>query len=416
MNAIAFDHVSKRYRGAKRYRALRDELVGVAGRVVGRKPPARDTIAALDDVSLEIPEGQAFGLIGANGAGKTTALKLATRIAYPTTGTVRVRGRVGALIEVGSGMHPELTGRENIKLYGRILGLSSRELAERFDAIVDFAGVERAIDQPVKQYSSGMQMRLGFSVAAHIEPDVLLVDEVIAVGDAGFQYRCVEKMAELVANGGTLVFVSHDMTAIETLCTRAVWLDRGRVRMDGAAREVVGEYLKAVDMARMDDLQDREVYAGDDFEIERIAVLDAQGREVDAVPADEPMTVRVHYAAHRPIPRPSFSVGFGDGRMGAFSSASMLVDGQSPEVINGRGHVDCTFDALPLRPRVYEIWVGVRGEHGYGNLVRFQPLRLFEVKGDLPLGRGAVSWGDKTPVNIPYRWSLSDAKDAGEAA
>jgi ABC-type polysaccharide/polyol phosphate transport system ATPase subunit len=411
-NAIVFEHVTKQYRGARRYRALRDDIVAA----VTRKRQPRPSILAIDDVSLEIPEGQAFGLIGANGAGKTTALKLATRIAYPTSGRVRVRGRVGALIEVGSGMHPELTGRENIKLYGRILGLTARDIESRFDDIVGFAGIESAIDQPVKQYSSGMQLRLGFSVAAHLEPDVLLVDEAIAVGDAGFQFRCVEKMAQIARGGGTLVFVSHDMTAIETLCSRVVWLADGHVRRDGPARDVVAEYLRAADLARLDDMQERDVYAGDDFEIVRVSVHDRLGRETDAVPADEPMTVRVHYDAHRTIPRPSFSIGFGDGRIGAFSSASMLVDGESPPAIHGRGHVDCTFESLPLRPRVYEIWCGVRGEHGYGNLVRFQPLRLFEVTGELGRGRGAVSWGLKTPVNIPYRWSVQQDEDAGEAA
>jgi ABC-type polysaccharide/polyol phosphate transport system, ATPase component len=405
MAAVEFEHVSKHYRGAKQYRALRDDLAAATGRLVGIKRPARHVVRALDDLSLEIREGESFGLIGLNGAGKTTALKIASRITYPTTGKIRVRGRVGALIEVGTGMHPELTGRENIQLYGRILGLRAQDIRRRFDEIVEFAGVGHAVDQPVKQYSSGMQLRLGFSVAAHLEPDVLLVDEAIQVGDAGFQYRCVERMAELVRQGGTLVFVSHDMTAIETLCTRVVLLKDGRIALDGPAREVVAAYLRGVDEQRMEGLADRDVVAGEDFEIVRITVHAANGEEVDSVPADEPMTVRVHFVAHTPIRRPSFTIGFGDGRVGAFSSASMLIDGEAPELINGVGHVDCTFESLPLRPRMYEIWCGVRGEHGYGNLVRFQPLRMFEVAGELPVGKGALSWGLKTPVEIPYSWT-----------
>src|SRR5213078_4708689 len=166
-------------------------------------------------------------------------------------GVVRVRGRVGALIEVGTGLHWELTGRENTQLYGRILGLSGRDIDRRFDEIVEFAGIGSAIDQPVKQYSSGMQLRLGFSVAAHVEPDILLVDEAIAVGDAGFQYRCVERMGELVREGRTLVFVSHNMSAIESLCERAVLLDHGRIVDDGPARDVVREYLRAVEAELM---------------------------------------------------------------------------------------------------------------------------------------------------------------------
>jgi ABC-type polysaccharide/polyol phosphate transport system ATPase subunit len=408
--AIAFEEVSKNYRGARRYRALRDDLAGAAKRIVGIRAERRGIVHALNNVSFEVPVGESIGLIGPNGAGKTTALKIATRITYPTTGRVRVRGRVGALIEVGSGMHPELTGRENVKLYGRILGLKARDIATRFDEIVEFAGIGAAIDQPVKQYSSGMQLRLGFSVAAHLEPDIFLVDEAIAVGDAGFQYRCVEKMSELVRGGGTLVFVSHDMTAIETLCTRAILLDGGVIVADGGAQPVISEYLKRVDADRIElgTSVERDSIAGDDFEILRVTVHDAAGSEVDGVPADAPMTVRVHYVAHRPIPHPSFSIGFGDARVGAFSSASMLIDGQTPTEISGVGHIDCTFFRLPLRPRSYEIWVGVRGEHGYGNLIRFQPMRLFNVLGELPVGKGAVSWGLKTPVDIPYEWDISN--------
>src|SRR5205085_12062387 len=182
-DAVVFEHVSKHFRGGHAYRALRDDIVGALGRVVGIKRGPQQVVRALDDVSLEIPEGQSFALLGPNGAGKTTALKLASRISYPTSGRIRVRGRVGALIEVGTGMHPELTGRENVDLYGRILGLSRRDIRRRFDEIVEFADVGGALEQPVKQFSSGMQLRLGFALAAHLEPDVLLVDEAIAGGD-----------------------------------------------------------------------------------------------------------------------------------------------------------------------------------------------------------------------------------------
>jgi hypothetical protein len=263
-----------------------------------------------------------------------------------------------------------------------------------------------------------MQLRLGFSVAAHLEPDVLLVDEAISVGDAGFQHRCVERMAQLVRQGGTLVFVSHDMTAIETLCTRAVLLAEGRVLADGPARTTVAAYLRSVAKERDELLQERDRTAGEDLEIVRVSIRDARGREVDAVPRGEPMTVGVHFLARKPIPRPSFTVGIGDGRIGAFASASMLVDGQTPEVIFGRGRVDCTFTDMPLRPRTYEIWVGVRGEHGFGALVWWEPVRLFEVVGELAGGKGALSWGLRTPVEIPYQWAVAvdDASGEGRCA
>ncbi len=398
--ALVFDRVTKDYRGSKRYRALRDDLAAI---LPGRRGP-RSVVRALDDVTLEIEEGESFGLIGPNGAGKTTALKLATRITYPTTGRIRVRGRVGALIEVGAGLHPELTGRENIGLYGRILGFSGADIARRYDEIVEFAGIGDAIDQPVKQYSSGMTLRLGFSLAIHLEPDVLLVDEALAVGDSSFHFRCVERMRQVVTGGGTLVLVSHDLGAVESVCRRAVLIDHGRIAADGDSREVVQTYLRLVDEGRLTN--PGSVAAGDEFELVRVSVHDPDGAEVDEVRADGPVTVRLHYRVSRPIPRPSFSVGIGDGRRAPFGGASMLVDGAMDGTIEGEGHVDCTFEHLPLHPQTYELWCGARGESGFGNLMMFQRVRTFRVEGGA--GEGPASnWGKRLPVRIPHRWSTN---------
>lgn len=409
--AIAFEDVSKHYRGAREYRALRDDIVGAAGRIVGIKRPPRLAVRALDRVTFEVPQGQSFGLIGLNGAGKTTALKIATRVAYPSSGRMRVRGRVGALIEVGTGMHPELTGRENLQLYGRILGLSRKDIARRFEEIVDFAGLGPAIEQPVKQYSSGMQLRLGFSIAAHLEPDVLLVDEALAVGDAGFQYRCVERMSKLVNEGRTLVLVSHDMSAIEALCTRAILLRNGTIAADGAARDVVREYLES---ARRDRLATVETGAAatDGFQIRATTLHDRDGNEVDAIESGQPVTVRLHFNAPEPVRGPIVNVGIADGNIGPITLASMLRDGGAPEVVFGLGSIDCTFEALPLWPRDYEIWCGVRGELGYGNLVAWHRARFFTVTGTPSEGgKAAAAVGAMTaPVKIPYRWQVrSDA-------
>jgi ABC-type polysaccharide/polyol phosphate transport system ATPase subunit len=410
-NALTFEHVSKHYRGAGGYRALRDDLVRL---VPGRAAAAQPEVVALDDVSLEIPEGQSFALIGANGAGKTTALKLATRIAYPTSGRVRVRGRVGALLEVGTGLHPELTGRENIALYGRILGLSRAEVARRFDEIVEFAGIGPALDRPLKQYSSGMQLRLGFSVAAHLEPDVLLVDEAISVGDAGFQYRCVERMSELVREGRTLVLVSHDMGAIEALCKRAVLLRSGSVAMDAPARDVVAAYLGSVDEDRLAASSLDGTADGAALEILQTTLHDADGTQVDTVPSGSPLTVRIHYRAHEPVPYPVINVGLVDGRIGCFSLASMLRDGGSPDVLIGDGTVDCTFADLPLLPRVYEIWCGIRGELAFGNLVAWQRLRRFRVVDDAQRQGKVAATMEMTnaPVTIPYSWTFRNGSAA----
>lgn len=413
--ALAFEHVSKQYRGPWEYRTLRDDLVGHLRPALRRPRPPRRTVKAVDDLCLEISEGQFFGLIGENGAGKTTALKLATRISYPTSGCVRVRGRVGALIEVGTGMHPELTGRENIHLYGRILGLRRGDILRRFDDIVEFAGIGHAIDQPVKQYSSGMQLRLGFSVAVHIEPDVLLVDEAIAVGDAGFQYRCVERMSGLVREGRTLVFVSHDMSAIESLCQQAALLERGRLVRQGQAREVVHDYLRGVHAALAADAS-RTWRDGELLEIVEVAVRDAQGREVDQVMSNETMTVRIHYRALSEIEGPIFSIGLADPAVGLFSLASMLIDGRTLRSIAGRGFVDCTFQSLPLRPRTYEIWGSVRGEAGFGDLLEWQRLRRFQVIGEhLGHGKGAITHSMReAPVVLPYEWKFGSATPNGQ--
>lgn len=406
--AISFERVSKLFRGARAQAVLRDDLARLF-KPRGRRNDA--VVRALDDVSFEIPEGQSFALIGSNGAGKTTALKLASRIMYPTSGTVRVRGRVGALIEVGTGMHPELSGRENVDLYGRILGFSRREIRRRFDEIVSFADIGAALDQPVKQYSSGMQLRLGFALASHLEPDVLLVDEAIAVGDAGFQYRCVERMSSLVRAGLTLVFVSHNMGAIETLCERAIIIDRGRVTADGPARELVASYLRTVEDELVAADTSGPASGSHVLRITRVSLHDQTGREVDEFAAASAMTVRVHYHASEPIRSPIFEIGLADGRMGAFALASMLIDGAVPETISGDGYIDCTFETLPLFPRLYEVWGGVRGAAGYGDLVDWQRLRLFRVTGDVGHGVGAVSHSlTNAPVHLPYRWSFGNGR------
>lgn len=376
----------------------------------------RTLIRALDDVSFEIPEGQSTAIIGENGAGKTTALKLATRIAYPTRGEIRVRGRVGALIEVGTGMHPELTGRENIHLYGRILGLSGRDINQRFDEIVAFSGIERAIDQPVKQYSSGMQLRLGFAVASHLEPDVFIVDEAIAVGDAGFHYRCVERMSRLVEEGRTLVFVSHDLPAIERLCSEAYWLSKGTVTRHGRTPEVVGAYL---------DFVEREVVSTTGAAAEETATVSSAMRitgvtlidpisnaEVEDAVTGRPITIRLHYATEGPVVSPHFIVGVSEGGWRALMQASMVADGLDVGVLEGVGAVDCHFSSLPLRPRVYEIWGSVRGAQGYGAHDLWRRLRGFRVKSS-DEGNAYDRTAD-SPIVLPHRWVLGVTTAQGQ--
>ena len=246
--ALQANHVFKRFRRGELHDSLRDLLPAFAERVMKRRSNRAlkpKEFWALQDVCFEIERGEAFGIIGANGAGKSTLLKLLCGIMKPTTGTLQVNGRLSALIEVSAGFHPDLTGRENIFLNGTILGLTRADIRRRYDEIVSFSGLEDFIDTPVKRYSSGMFARLGFSVAAHVDPDILIVDEVLSVGDYAFQRKCMDRMASVLSSGATVVFVSHNMEAVASLCTRSLLLERGRVVNIGASREVVREYMGA---------------------------------------------------------------------------------------------------------------------------------------------------------------------------
>jgi ABC-type polysaccharide/polyol phosphate transport system ATPase subunit len=237
--------VWKRFRADQRKPRLRDEIERMNNRMRGQSE--RGFRWALRDIEFGVEPGGSIGLIGPNGSGKSTLLKILTRVMYPTAGGLNVQGRVGAMIEVRSGIHPDLTGRENVYLMGSLMGLSRKRVAERFDEIVAFAELEQAIDRQVKFYSSGMQMRLGFGVAAFLEPDVLLVDEVLAVGDAAFQQRCLDRMRLVLSQGTTLVLVSHDLAAVEATCRRGVWLQDGVVRADGPIRDVLSSYRASVE-------------------------------------------------------------------------------------------------------------------------------------------------------------------------
>lgn len=244
MHLVEFERVSKRYVLGQRLNA-RETVAAAASSLLGRRQRAAEELWSLRDVSFSVDDGEALGIVGRNGAGKSTILKIVAGITSPTTGVSRTRGRVAALLEVGTGFHPELTGRENIYLNGAILGMSRLGIARRFDEIVDFSGVERFLDTPVKRYSSGMHLRLAFAVAAHLEPDILVVDEILAVGDAEFQRKCIGRMQDAEQEGRTLVFVSHDLEALAKICRRSLWLDSGLVRDSGHTSQVVGDYLAA---------------------------------------------------------------------------------------------------------------------------------------------------------------------------
>lgn len=302
--AVSVEQLSKLYRIGElqsAYGTLRDSLAAAGRRVVQRDHRAHyEEIWAVKDVSFELGEGGVLGIIGRNGAGKSTLLRILTRITTPTSGTATIRGRVGSLLEVGTGFHPELTGRENVFLNGSVLGMKRKVIARKFPDIVEFAGVEQFIDTPVKRYSSGMSVRLAFAVAAHLEPEVLLVDEVLAVGDAEFQRRCLGRMEDLSSSGRTVIFVSHQMQAVSQLCERAIWMDKGEVLLDGPSAPVVAQYLQSgFGAGSSREWPDLETAPGDDLVRLRSARVVQDDEESAAVDVRRPVGIEIGFTVLR---------------------------------------------------------------------------------------------------------------------
>ena len=299
--AIQAEGLSKRYRIGElqaAYGTLRESLSHASKRLTGKeRRSGYDEIWALRDVSFSLEEGQALGVIGRNGAGKSTLLKVLTRITTPTHGRAEIRGRVGSLLEVGTGFHPELTGRENVYLNGAILGMKRKEIQAKLPEIAEFSGVEKFLDTPVKRYSSGMHVRLAFSVAAHFEPEIMLVDEVLSVGDAEFQARCLGRMEDIGSTGRTVVFVSHQLQAVAQLCDRAILLEEGRIVRDGPSEEVVAHYLQtAAGAGSSRTWPDLESAPGDELVRLRSArVVGADGSTIDYVDVREPVGIEIGF-------------------------------------------------------------------------------------------------------------------------
>ncbi len=344
--AIQVEGLSKRYRlgQAMTLRQRLAEVVGQARRGGGEKAEAcgDNEFWALRDVALAVEPGEVLGLIGRNGAGKSTLLKILSRITDPTHGRVTIRGRVGSLLEVGTGFHPELTGRENIFLNGAILGMKRAEIKRRFDEIVDFAEVDRFLDTPVKRYSSGMYVRLAFAVAAHLSPEVLLIDEVLAVGDAAFQRKCLGKMDDVAKQGRTVVFVSHNMAAISTLCDRSVLLEGGEVAFVGATDKAIQLYLQRGDEQVPVALRDREDRAGSGaVRLHGISIQNAEHPDQTFIQSGDPLRVTIRYESDKPLSRPRFLVGIYDQMNQPLFRLDTQVTDQLPESLPARGEVVC---------------------------------------------------------------------------
>ena len=349
--SISIEGLSKRYvLGAlRKENQLRDQLVHLM-KAPFSKRTQQEVLWALRDVSFSAQQGEVIGIIGRNGAGKSTLLKILAKITHPTSGKVRTRGRVAALLEVGAGFHEELTGRENIFLNGSIMGMKKKEVDAKLDAIVEFSGMERFLDTPIKRYSSGMRSRLGFAVAAHLEPDVLIVDEVLAVGDAVFQKKCMTAMHDLHGGGRTVLFVSHNMAAVESLCSRGIWIAQGQVQLDGPMREVIDAYMgsfASVDSASQ-SLVDAEGRQGTgEIRFTKVEFRSPSGDLQTVTRCGSPIVVRLHYHANEPIPRPAFSFRMLTEVGALVTDTGTWIHGLDiPLVPAGDGYLDLEIDAL----------------------------------------------------------------------
>ena len=397
---LKFDGVSKKYR-------IRRE----AGRAVSSSKSGRfrnfarnhEEFWAVKNVSFQVTRGETLGIIGPNGAGKSTVLKLLSKITVPTSGEITINGRLSALIEVGSGFHPELTGRENIYLSGSILGMRRREITERLDSIIEFAGVRGFIDTPVKRYSSGMYVRLGFSIAAHLQPNILLLDEVLAVGDAAFQAKCYERIRTLRERGTTIVFISHDLNAVEFLCDRALLLSSGEIAADGLSRDVIGQYEEMVYGASVrSEPKGRSNATRKPIRITGLTFRDYQQREVLSACTGDPFIARVEFAASEPLRDLDFDVFYysSDGRLHCQFSTSV---GQYPlDLDRGDGVVQFSCPELGLQPGVYYADATIRRRTDGEQIdwqYRFALLRV--EPGKRVSGR----------FYAPHRWRLTQPKD-----
>jgi ABC-type polysaccharide/polyol phosphate transport system ATPase subunit len=383
---IQAEHIWKRFRADPLPLQLRAQLKQIK-RLAARQ--RRQWRWVLDDVNLSVEAGESVGLVGINGSGKSTLLKILTKVMYPYAGRVEVAGRVGALIEVRAGIHPELSGRENIHLYATLLGLSRKQVAERFDQIVEFAQIETAVDRQVKFYSSGMQMRLGFAVAAFLEPAVLLVDEVLAVGDATFQQRCIDRMRDVLHQGTTLVFVSHDLATVEGICHRAAWLHNGVLREDGPVRQVLTSYREA-----LEEVAEMSPTTGP------ITLVKARVEGPDGSPrTHEPANVTVVLQKNTPT-FGRVCIGVSEG-----PAAPIFLLDNHMDVGVGEIEVRCTIDNLPLPRGRFFLWAGVF-ERG-GELLRWHPAAHFDVIGpDLDVGPPGII--RLSPVHVGATWQVEE--------
>lgn len=400
----------------RKYRSLYD-FRDVLDREEGATQGPQNVLWALKDVSFEVKRGEVLGIVGPNGSGKSTLLKILSRITPPTTGSATITGRVASLLEVGTGFHPELTGRENIFLNGTVLGMTKREVERHLEEIVDFSGVEPFLDTPVKRYSSGMRVRLAFSVAAHLQPEILIIDEVLAVGDASFQEKCLGKMGEVANSGRTVLFVSHNLPAVKSLCSRAILLDHGAVCFQGPVEDVVSGYLEALDSRQdvsLDERRDR--VGGNEFRFTGARFMDRNtGAELNVVESGQSVVLRIFYRSRtqRRLRDVGIGVVFSSLGGGPLFGCRNKAVGSSVDVDYGYGYTDCVIPRLPLKGGRYTF--DLYAEQNGASLDRVTLAGVCQVLGSDYYGTGVLPAPGQPGVLIDYAWQDVIGEAVGNA-
>ena len=416
--AIRVENLSKQYRiggPQARYKTIRESLTEAVGAPFRRlssvlrgqsSAVSNETIWALKDVSFEVQRGEVVGIIGRNGAGKSTLLKILSHIAEPTSGRVEIRGRVSSLLEVGTGFHPELTGRENIYLNGTILGMKKAEVDRKFDEIVDFSGVEKFMDTPVKHYSSGMYVRLAFAVAAHLEPEVLLVDEVLAVGDAAFQKKCLGKMGDVAREGRTVLFVSHNMPAVMNLCERAIHLEIGRIVNSGISAEVVNEYLRStVEHHASTSILDTQLRSGTGIvRIKNIQLFDTDGTPTTTFYCGSPVRMKLDFDLGNLKECSGVVVGvtFRDYEDRPIFICRTDFQSSVIDTLKADRPLECVIPKLPLYPGDYLITAAILKDNILADLLE-RVAQIHVAPGDF-YGSGRLSTSTKAQTLVIHEW------------
>ncbi|MFZ1488820.1 MAG: ABC transporter ATP-binding protein [Ilumatobacteraceae bacterium] len=357
---------------------------------------------ALKGVGFEVAAGATFGVIGSNGSGKSTLLKCLAGILQPERGSVQVNGRVSALLELGAGFHPELSGRENVFLNGAILGLSRKEITDRFDDIVEFAGLEEFIDSPVKNYSSGMFVRLGFAVAAHVEPEVLLVDEVLSVGDESFQRKSAEKIEQFRRDGRTIVFVSHGLSQVEQLCEQVAWIDKGELRQIGPAAEVISAYQGDSHHAQRVEGEQGSRWGSGEAQIVAVSLLDDEGVALPVLTTMEPATIRVELNAHAPVQDAVVGIRIDSMAGGPVWGTTTRRGGRTIGLLDGPAQVDLRLPSVPLLEGVYDLTVALTDHTEIHPYDHWERRVRFEVRQYRSYDTGVV--------HIPATWEIRGAR------